>query len=106
LCLAHHVAKVHCRFAPDREQACSHAFGRIKSWRRGDCHCRNNPTPTSPIRVCPEGVGVQLADDLPGTGSNIKQLGCAWLTTLAGFAAASRQIADKSGSYAFGRIKS
>jgi hypothetical protein len=28
----------------------------------------NNAMPTS-HRFCPEGVGVQLADDLPGTGS-------------------------------------
>jgi hypothetical protein len=47
-----------------------------------------------------EGVGVQLADDLPGTGSKIRDLGCIRDTAFAGFAAASRQIVSKLDSYA------
>ena len=52
---------------------------------------------------CPQGVGVRLADDLPGTGSESRRLGCIRHTAVAGLAGASRQIASKLAPTAFGQ---
>jgi hypothetical protein len=49
------------------------------------------------------GVALHLADDLPGTGSESRRLGCIRHTAVAGLAGASHQIASKLAPTAFGQ---
>jgi hypothetical protein len=152
---AYHSRRTCCRFAPDREQACSYGL-RPESTAQGAPHrasaqrawefglptiCRGPavdaevsgvpgipqsqdllplrarsrasvpPRPAARINsagravfcFCPEGVGVRLADDLPGTGGECRALACSRHTAVAGLAAASRQIASKLAPTACGQ---
>ncbi|MFK3972844.1 hypothetical protein ACI2KS_19170, partial [Pseudomonas sp. NPDC087358] len=48
-------------------------------------------------------MALHLADDLPGTGSESRRLGCIRHTAVAGLAGASHQIASKLAPTAFGQ---
>ena len=61
--------------------------------------------PAMEISFWPQAVGARLASDLPGTGSQIRHPSAVRHTASAGFAAATRQIAAKPGSHAFGEAR-
>ena len=110
----HLMRRFHCRCAPDRRQVrLLRPPGRIRlSVQSGTRSVRNRSSHkpaesetalwSRPIRllILAAGRGSWLADDLARSGSKIRQPSTSDPAYCAGFTAAARQIADKSGSYA------